>query len=30
MQVVDTNLQHIENINIEPRCVEEAWNFQRF
>ena len=30
MQVVDTNLQHIENINIEPRCLEEAWNFQRF
>ena len=30
MQVVDTNLQHAESINIEPRCHEEAENFQRF
>ena len=30
MQVVETNLQRIESVNIEPRCLEEAWTFQRF
>ena len=30
MQVSTRNWWHTESINIELRCLEKAWNFQRF